>query len=190
MKLLVLGGTVFLSHAVAVEALERGHEVTCAARGTSGKVPDGATHLVLDRESPDWSVLADQEWDAVLDVARRPSWVTDALDALVDRVSHWTFVSTISVYADHSITHGTPETLPLLDPLDDDAEQDTPEKYGAHKVACERAVTARAPASLVIPAAGSPTGPSDSPRAATCSPPSHRTATPRPSTSATSRPGW
>ena len=38
----MLGGTVFLSKAVAAEAVARGHEVTCASRGTSGSVPDGA----------------------------------------------------------------------------------------------------------------------------------------------------
>ena len=42
MRLLVLGGTVFVGHAVAAEALRRGHEVVCAARGTSGEVPAGA----------------------------------------------------------------------------------------------------------------------------------------------------
>ena len=63
---------------VAAEAVARGHEVTCAARGTSGQVPAGATHVVLDRDDPDWSVLGDQEWDAVVDVARTPSGGTHA----------------------------------------------------------------------------------------------------------------
>ena len=107
MKLLVLGGTVFLSHAVAADAVARGHEVTCAARGESGSVPEGARHVVLDRAEPDWSSL-DGEWDAVVDVARTPSWVASALDALADRIPHWTFVSSISVYADHSTPGGTP----------------------------------------------------------------------------------
>ena len=150
MRLLVLGGTVFLSQAVAVEAVARGHEVTCAARGRSGGVPAGAAHLVLDREDPDWSVLGDQAWDAVVDVARTPSWVTGALDALVERVPHWTFVSTISVYADHSVLAGTPATLELLDPLPEDVPQDSPEEYGGNKVACEQAVQSRAQEALVV----------------------------------------
>jgi 2'-hydroxyisoflavone reductase len=149
MRLLVLGGTQFLSRAVAAEAVSRGHTVTCAARGESGTVPDGASHAYLDRSAPDWTTL-EGEWDAVVDVSRTPSWVRDALTALAERVPHWTFVSSISVYADHTIVHGTPETLPLLEPLADDVEQDTPEAYGASKVACEQAVQAGAQEALVV----------------------------------------
>jgi len=149
MRLLVLGGTRFLSHAIAADAVDRGHQVTCAARGASGAVPPGARHVVLDRAAPDWSAL-DGEWDAVVDVARTPSWVADALDALAERVAHWTFVSTISVYADHATPGGSQDTLPLLGPITDDVEQDTPEKYGASKVGCEQDVQARARRALVV----------------------------------------
>jgi 2'-hydroxyisoflavone reductase len=149
MRLLVLGGTLFLSRAIAAEAVARGHDVTCAARGESGPVPEGARHVVLDRAAPDWSAL-DGEWDAVVDVARTPSWVASALDHLAERVPHWTFISSISVYADQSTPGGTPETLPLLAPITEDVEQDTGEKYGASKVGCEQDVQARAQQSLVI----------------------------------------
>ncbi|ROR92738.1 NAD-dependent epimerase/dehydratase family protein [Nocardioides aurantiacus] len=149
MKLLVLGGTLFLSRAVAAEAAARGHEVTCAARGHSGGVPEGATLVTLDRAEPDWSALQG-DWDAVVDVAGSPGWVRDALDHLADRVPHWVFVSTISVYADHATLHGTPATLPLLDPVGDAVEQDTPEAYGGAKVACEQLVRQRATTSLVV----------------------------------------
>ena len=47
--MLVLGGTVFLSRAVAEAAVARGHEVTAACRGASGGLPDGVRHLPLDR---------------------------------------------------------------------------------------------------------------------------------------------
>ncbi|MCW2850135.1 MAG: hypothetical protein JWR90_4109 [Marmoricola sp.] len=149
MRLLVLGGTQFLSRAVAADAVARGHDVTCAARGYSGEVPDGARHVHLDREAPDWSAL-DGEWDAAVDVARTPSWVAGALDALAARVPHWTFVSTISVYADHSVPGGSPDTLELLPAITEDVEQDSPEKYGGNKVACEQLVQARAKDALVI----------------------------------------
>ena len=145
----MLGGTQFLSRAVAAEAVSRGHAVTCAARGESGSVPEGAVHAHLDRTAPDWTSL-EGEWDAALDVARTPSWVRDALAALSDRVPHWTFVSSISVYADNTVLHGTPETVPVLAPITDDVEQDTPEAYGASKVACEQAVQAGAQEALVV----------------------------------------
>ena len=148
MKLLVLGGTQFLSRAVAADAVARGHDVSCAARGVTGPVPEGAQHVHLDRSSPDWTPLQ-EEWDAVVDVARSPTWVAEALDALAERVGHWTFVSSISVYADHTTPHGTPESLPLLEPLADGPEED-PDAYGAAKVACEQRVQARAQHSLVV----------------------------------------
>ncbi|WP_445256122.1 NAD-dependent epimerase/dehydratase family protein [Nocardioides aurantiacus] len=150
MKLLVLGGTLFLSRAVAADAVARGHEVTCVARGHSGSVPEGATLVPLDRTEPDWTVLGEGTWDAVVDVAQSPGWVRDALDHLADRVPHWVFVSTISVYADHRTLHGTPATLPLLDPVTDDVDQHTPEAYGGAKVACEQLVQHRATTSLVV----------------------------------------
>ncbi len=149
MRLLVLGGTMFLSHSIAADAVARGHEVTCAARGESGSVPHGAQHVVLDRARPDWSAL-EGEWDAVVDVARTPSWVRDALHQLGNRIGHWTFVSSISVYADHSRAGGTPEDTPLLPAITEDVEQDTPEKYGSSKVGCEQHVRASARQSLLV----------------------------------------
>ena len=94
--------------------------------------------------------MLDGEWDAVVDVARTPSWVAAALDALAERIPHWTFVSTISVYADHATPGGSQDTLPLLPAITDDVEQDTPEKYGSSKVACEQDVQARARRALVV----------------------------------------
>ena len=149
MRLLVLGGTLFLSRAIAVDAVARGHDVTCAARGESGSVPEGARHVFLDRAAPYWSAL-DGEWDAVVDVARTPSWVAGALDHLADRIPHWTFISSISVYADQATPGGTPETLPLLPAITEDVEQDSGETYGASKVGCEQDVQARARQALVI----------------------------------------
>ena len=154
MRLLVLGGTRFLSQAVATAAVVRGHDVTCAARGESGHFPEGVEQVVLDRSAPDWGPFEGRSWDAVVDVARTPTWVASALDALADRVPHWIFVSTISVYADQSTPGGTPATLPLLEPLweddGDDGQDDAEDPYGRHKVACERLVQERTTDPLVV----------------------------------------
>jgi nucleoside-diphosphate-sugar epimerase len=139
MRILVLGGTVFLSRAVAVEAVARGHEVVCASRGTSGEVPDGATHVTFDRSGPVPGSLAAESFDAVVDVARIPSWVRAAVEAWPD--AHWTFVSTVNVYEDESTPGGTPATLALREAQHDDVDlTEHPEAYGPMKVACESIV--------------------------------------------------
>lgn len=102
MRLLVLGGTSFLSKQVALDAVTRGHEVVCAARGQSGPAPEGAQLVNVDRDEPGAvKVLAGEQFDAVVDVATGAlGWVLEALDVLADRAGHWTFVSSINVYAD------------------------------------------------------------------------------------------
>ena len=138
MRLLVLGGTLFLSKAVAEEAVRRGHRVTCACRGSS-PVPAGARHVPLDRRTTPAAEALGDEYDAVVDVARHPSWVRSALEAVPG--AHWVFVSTISVYADTSATGAGPGTLPLVEEVAEDVDlAEHPEAYGGMKVACERAV--------------------------------------------------
>jgi nucleoside-diphosphate-sugar epimerase len=142
MRMLVLGGTVFLSRAVAAEALRRGHEVVCAARGKSGAVPEGAQLVAVDRDAPDaLAPLAGARFDAVIDVAKDTlGWVSEALRVLAVTARHWTFVSTINVYADTATPGQTPDA-PLLEPIEDDADaKGTSEYYGAIKVASENAV--------------------------------------------------
>jgi 2'-hydroxyisoflavone reductase len=149
-RLLVLGGTVFLSRAVAEEAVRRGHEVTCACRGASGSVPRGTTHVAWDRtESVPSSLVDDVAFDAVVDVARHPSWVRSAVAALPD--PHWVFVSTISVYTDDSTPGGTVDSLPTHEPIHTDEDvMSGPEVYGAMKVGCEQAVADGASSSVVV----------------------------------------
>jgi nucleoside-diphosphate-sugar epimerase len=149
MKLLVLGGTVFLSKAVAAEAVRRGHDVTCACRGSSGSVPEGATLVEVDRARPLPEALTSAAYDAVVDVARLPSWVASAVRSFP--AAHWVFVSTINVYADDTTPHGHPGTLPLRDPIfeDIDLKQD-PEAYGPMKVACEQIVLDGASSAMVV----------------------------------------
>jgi nucleoside-diphosphate-sugar epimerase len=142
MRLLVLGGTVFLGRAVVRHAVAAGHDVTCAARGDSGDPPDGARFVRIDRADPDGLAALDGDFDAVVDVARHPSHVRHAVDALAGRVGHYSFVSTISVYRD-SETIGQGVDAPVFDPAPDGDDDPTasPEAYGACKIRCEQLVT-------------------------------------------------
>ncbi len=119
MRLLVLGGTIFVGYAVAAEAVRRGHDVVCAARGESGSVPDGATLVKVDRDAEDGlGPLARESFDAVVDVAPLSHpWVERALRTLADRARHWTFVSTFNVYSDNATPGQTPATGPLVPAL-------------------------------------------------------------------------
>jgi nucleoside-diphosphate-sugar epimerase len=148
MRILVLGGTRFLSHATAAAALTRGHDVVCAARGESGAVPDGATLVAVDRDRG-LGPLTGERFDAVVDVARMNlGWVREALRSI--DAGHWTYVSSVSVYA----TDGA-----LLAPRED-ADPNDPEGYGAVKVASENAVRATHPDALIV-RAGLICGPGD-----------------------------
>ncbi|WP_278258020.1 hypothetical protein [Nocardioides convexus] len=127
MRLLVLGGTQFLSREVAAQAARAGHEVVCANRGRSGTAAPGTTTVHWDRDEPaPPDLTAAGPYDAVVDVARQPQHVRHALAAVPD--AHWVFVSTISVYADVADPAG-PGTGRLHEPVGED--------YGALKVACE-----------------------------------------------------
>jgi len=148
MKLLVLGGSVFLSRAVAADAVARGHDVVCATRGVSGEPPEGADWIQWDRADEPPAELTGQGYDAVVDVSRVPSHVRRAVAAVPD--AHWVFVSTVNVYADES-EPGGPDTLPLHEPITDDVDlREDMEAYGPMKVACEQTVQAGTASSAVV----------------------------------------
>ncbi|WP_411106762.1 NAD-dependent epimerase/dehydratase family protein [Streptomyces sp. cmx-4-9] len=166
MKTLVLGGTAFLSHAVAAEAVRRGHQVVCAARGTSGRVPEGAELVTVDRDDPQGlAPLAGRHFDAVVDVATMSyPWVRDALAALGASAGHWTFVSSINVYAD-AVTTGQDEDSALHEPAESGADAQErirhPHLYGGIKVACENAVREALGDRALIVRSGLIVGPGD-----------------------------
>src|SRR3954451_23961432 len=99
MRLLVLGGTIFLGRHVAAEALARGHDVTLFHRGRHGAdlFPE-AEHLLGDRAA-DLSALEGRRWDAAVDTSGyRPDDVAASSARLAAaRVEHLSFVSTCNV---------------------------------------------------------------------------------------------
>ena len=132
----MLGGTAWLGRTVAQEALRRGHDVTCLARGTDDP-PAGAAFVRADRDLDDGlDAVAGETWDAVVDVTRHPGHARRAVRDVPAR--HRLLVSTGNVYARFDALE-PPEAAPLRDPLDADLMADM-EVYGEAKVACENAV--------------------------------------------------
>ena len=138
MRLLVIGGTRFVGRAVVSQALRRGDDVAIFHRGKTNPdlFPD-AEHLIGDRDSEsDLSVLRGREFDAVVDPsAYFPRQVRSLVRALDGRINHYSFVSSISVYASHS-TVGATEAAPRM-VLDDPKTEDLEGAYGGLKALCE-----------------------------------------------------
>ncbi|HEY1367083.1 MAG TPA: NAD-dependent epimerase/dehydratase family protein [Gaiellaceae bacterium] len=137
MKLLVLGGTKFLGRAIVDAALARGDEVTLFNRGLTNPGLFPEVERVNGDRTSDLSPLAGRSWDGVVDVAAyNPREVEHSTSVLRDQAERYTFVSTVSVYADLSVPPVEGAAVAELT----DPEDESLETYGARKAACERVV--------------------------------------------------
>ena len=161
-RILVLGGTIFVGRHIVSAALTRGDEVTLFNRGQHGAdlFPE-VERLRGDRDG-DLSALAGRSWDAVVDMSGYfPRVVSASARELADRAEHYTFVSSASAYADFS-RPGIDESAPTHE-LAPDAPEDlsTPEAYGGFKALSERAVEEAFPGRALCVRAGLIVGPHD-----------------------------
>jgi 2'-hydroxyisoflavone reductase len=138
-RILVLGGTKFLGRHTVEAALARGHELTLFNRGeTNPELFPEAEKLHGDRDGS-LAALEGGRWDAVVDTSGYvPRVVRRSAELLRDLAPHYTFVSSISVYADFST--GPSEASPVAELEDPSTEEFRGPAYGALKAACERVV--------------------------------------------------
>ena len=153
MRLLVIGGTVFVGRAVVEAALARGDHVTIFHRGRHGRGRfDGRADVVLGDRVTDLDRLAGRRWDAVVDTCGfDPAHVAASASRLAGAVDQYVFVSTAGVYRDWPMRPVPDEGAPLHEGDEDD--------YSVAKAACERAIDAAMPGRAAHVRAGVIVGP-------------------------------
>jgi len=161
MKLLVLGGTIFLGRHLVEQALGAGHEITLFTRGrhNADLFPE-AERLRGDRDGG-LQALAGRRWDAVVDTCGYvPRIVRDSARLLAPSVERYLFVSSISVYRDFA-RPGVDEDGPLAELADPSVETVDGETYGGLKALCERACAEELPGRALLVRPGLIVGPYD-----------------------------
>jgi 2'-hydroxyisoflavone reductase len=160
MKLLVIGGSVFLGQAFVREALDRGWQVTTFNRGLSDRDEPGVEAVHGDREQPDdlARLVASGPWDAVVDCGYVPRVIGASVAALAESASTYLYVSSINAYPDFPAllvdeSSRQYECAPDAGPEDGD--------YGTLKVGCQRAVEEGFPGRALIIQPGMIIGPGD-----------------------------
>ena len=174
MKLLIIGGTVFLGKHVVEAALGRGHEVTTFSRGLhDNELFQGVEKLRGDRRA-DLSLLRGRRWDAVIDTCGYvPSAVKASAHLLSNAVEHYTFISSQSVYANYDVK-GLDESHVVQELTEEQVSQAEAIKaeggiiainygaaYGGLKALCERAAESEMPGRALNVRAGLIVGPDD-----------------------------
>lgn len=142
MTILLIGGYRFLGRAIVDAAVARGHEITAFNRGVTWPSELPNVELIVGDRSSDVGKLAGRTWDVAIDTSGyRPRAVAAAVDALAERVSHYTFVSSISVYP-WPVRSGLREDGDVAElPVGEDPNGTSSQTYGERKVLCEREVT-------------------------------------------------
>lgn len=150
MRILVIGGSVFLGRAFAQEALRRGWEVTTFNRGRTHADLDGVEVVRGDREHPqDLARLAEAgPWDAIVDVCGYvPRVVGASVKALAKSASTYLFISSIAArpgWPAEPVDESSPRHHGSLDAGSEDGD------YGVLKAGCEMAVEQGFPGRTLI----------------------------------------
>jgi 2'-hydroxyisoflavone reductase len=140
MRILIIGGTIFLGRHLVAAAQERGHELTLFNRGQHN--PDLFPEVERLRGDRDGGLapLVGRRWDAVIDTCGAyPRVVRQSAELLADAVDTYLFVSTMSVYPDLGVPNVDEET-PVGTMPDETVEEVRGDTYGPLKALCEQEV--------------------------------------------------
>ena len=139
-KILITGGTTFVSKYTATYFAGHGYDVSVLNRGTKTQVP-GVSLIKCDRHELG-DVLKAQAFDAVLDIT---SYNADDITALLDGLGSfgtYIFISSSAVYPETG-------TQPFKEE-NELAENKFWGKYGTDKIAAEKALLARVPDAYIL----------------------------------------
>lgn len=161
MRLLIIGGTIFFGRHLVVVARERGHDVTLFNRGRHNPELFPEVEKLRGDRDGGLDALRGRRWDAAIDTCGSfPRVVRASAGLLADAVGHYTFISSMSVYADLSAP-GIDEGSPVGTLADESVEEVTAETFGPLKALCERAVETALPGRALVIRPGLIVGPHD-----------------------------
>ena len=139
MRILILGGTLFIGRRLATRLVDSGHDVTILHRSASTKPPQGTAALIADRNDAASvrRALAGRQFEAVFDNVY--DWERGTTGEQVaataqacagDALSRYVFMSSVAAYG-QGLHHS--EDDPLAPP-------DDPDPYVRNKADSERAL--------------------------------------------------
>lgn len=161
MKILVIGGTIFVGKAIVEVAIEQGHEVVLFNRGKTNPERFSNLRTIVGDRDGGLDVLGDEKWDAVIDTCGyTPGIVQQSVDYFKDKTDRYLFISTISVY-DLDGQAGVDEAGPLLRLENESQDEVNAETYGGLKVLSENVLIENLPTAALIVRPGLIVGPYD-----------------------------
>lgn len=173
MKILILGGTVFLGRSLIDAALARGHAVSVFNRGRHEPDLYPEVEKLRGEREGELAALRGRRWDAVIDTSGYlPGVVRASAELLADAVGQYTYISSVSVYSEFA--PGMDETAPVgtlteeqlkeaeaIEPGDRATGFTYGALYGPLKARCEQAAEAAMPGRVLTVRAGLIVGPYD-----------------------------
>lgn len=161
MHILILGGTVFVGRHLVEVALERGHQLTLFNRGQHNPELFPDVEKLRGDRAQSLAALEGRRFDAALDTCGYlPRVVRASAELLAPSIDHYTFISSISVYASFA-KPDIDESEPVGTLADPDIEEVTGESYGPLKALCEQAAETAMPGRVLTIRPGLIVGPHD-----------------------------